>query len=128
MREIKSNNKFITFEEFKLKRFLKLTGMTNQQTEVEILLSVIRSLYTFMENKLDDPFEEIHPSKKIDDLFNRNQERKTFAYEDILHYWKIDSPRTSLYLFNKGIENIYTVSDLCLFVEHQIIDKEGAAY
>lgn len=128
MREIKGNNEFITFEEYKLKRFLKLTGMTNQQTEVEILLSVIRFLYAFMENELDDPFGEIHPSKKIDDLFNGNQKRKTFAYKEILHYWEIDSPRTFLYLFNKGIENIYTVSDLFLYVEQQIIDKEGAAY
>ena len=128
MQKNKSNNEFITFEEFELRRFLKLTGMTNQQTEVKILLSVIRSLYAFMDTELDYPFGEIHPSKEIDDLFNGNQKRITFAYKEILEYWEIYSPRTSLYLFNKGIENIYTVSDLCIFVEQQITDKEGVAY
>jgi len=128
MRKVKKSSKLVTFKEFELKRILKLTGMTNLQTEVEILLSVIRCLYAYMEYEFDDPFGEIHPSREIDDLFNGNQKRKTFAYKEILEYWEIDSPRTSLYLFNKGIENIYTVSDLCIFVEQQITDKEGVAY
>lgn len=112
----------INFEKLTIKNIVnKQLGFS--QLEFEILLTVIRYLYAYMEKELDDPIDEIHPHASIEELFGGNRERFAHAFVELLKYWELDSITWNEIPLNKGFETFKKVEDLCLFVEEKLMKK-----
>lgn len=95
-----------------------------QQLEFEILLTVIRYVYAYMQKELDDPIEYIHPKSRLDELFEGDQTRFAYAFAELIRYWEIEMESIKEISLKKEFEIFETVEDLCLFLEQKITKKQ----
>lgn len=115
--------KIINFEKLTIQNIVnKQLGF--QQLEFEILLTVIRYVYTYMEQQLEDPIEHIHPKCLLEELFEGNAQRFAYAFAELLKYWEISELSWDEIPLNKEFETFRTIEDLCLFLERKISEKK----
>lgn len=115
--------KVINFEKLAIQNIVnKQLGF--QQLEFEILLTVIRYVYAFMDKELDDPIEHIHPKCRLDELFEGSRERFAHAFTELMNYWEIDNLSWDEIPIHQEFEKFKTVEDLCLFLESKVIEPK----
>lgn len=111
----------INFDKLTIKNVVKKQFGVNQ-LEFEILLTVIRFLYAYMEDEMDDPIEQINPNASIEDLFNGDRERFANSYVELMKYWEITDIGWNEIPLNKEFEMFRKVEDLCLYVERKVME------
>lgn len=115
--------KIINFEKLAIQNIVnKQLGF--QQLEFEILLTVIRYVYAYMDQELEDPIEHIHPKFRLDELFEGDTQRFAYAFAELLKYWEIKDLSWDEIPLNKEFETFRTIEDLCLFLERKIMEKK----
>lgn len=113
----------IDFEKLTIKNMIdKHLGFN--QMEFEILITVVKYLYAYMDIDLNDPIDEIHPNAYTSDLFEGDSTQFLQALFSLFKYWDLLEEVKEDFPINNEFEVFSTVEELCLFIEEKIIEKE----
>lgn len=112
----------ISFEKMSVKKAID-NRLGFDQLEFEILITVMRYLFAYMEDECDNPFEVIHLNASIKELMSGSQERFAHVYVELMKYWELDGIDWKEIPLDSPFETFQTVEDLCLYMDKKISDK-----
>lgn len=109
----------IDFQKHLLKNSIKKEIPSNE-IEFEIALTVAKYIYSYMQERFDDPLDVVTYHASTEELFNGDRNRFTASLLEIFAYWEIDLGEEQLELFDNEFELFPSVESVCLFVEKHV--------
>ena len=109
----------INFEKLAIKKLVK-NRLAVDEMKMEILITVIRFVYAYVEKELNDPLEAINPQADLYDLYDGDRFRFAHTFVELIKYWEIGEINWQDLPYENEFENFKKVEDLCVFIEEKI--------
>lgn len=112
----------INFEKMSVKKAVN-DRLGFDQLEYEILVTVMRYIYAYMEEEVVNPIETIHPKASIAELLGNDRQRFAHVYVDLMKYWELENVEWEEIPMDKEFEVFDTVESLCVYLDKKVTEK-----